>query len=92
MTIQEQVFGSLPERPAKKKPRSVPRMSPLHEAAMRLADFGLSKSRSRTKDLVSLLLSHGARSWRASQPPTHLRLQVSGPGGTPAIRLLLRPR
>jgi hypothetical protein len=93
MTIQEQVLGPHSENSGKKNPRArQPRMSPLHEAAMRLADLGLSKSRSRTRDLVSLLLSHGARAWRTSQPATDLRLHVSGPSGNPVIRLQLRAR
>ena len=53
---------------------------------MRIADIGLGRSRSRTRDLVALLLCHGARAWRSSQPKTNLRLSVSGPDDRPAVR------
>jgi len=94
MTIQEQVLDPVsPGRDIRKRRTSTrPRMNPLHEAAMRLADLGLSKSRSRTKDLVNLLLRHGARTWRASQPETDLRLRVQAPEGAPSVRLRLHAR
>lgn len=71
------------ERPARRRYR----LHPLHEAAMRIADLGFGRSRSRTRDLVALLVCHGARAWRSSQPRTGLRLSVSGPGDRPAVRL-----
>lgn len=94
MTTQEQVLDPVSQGHENRKPRTSarPRLSPLHEAAMRLADLGLSKSRSRTKDLVNLLLSHGARTWRASQPATDLRLRVRAPEGASAVRLRLHAR
>ena len=56
-----------------------PNLHPLHEAALRLADFGLTRVRSRTKtrDLVAMLLSHGARAWRLNQPPASIHLYVA---------------
>jgi len=90
MNIQEQALEPLSASdPTKRQQAARHRLSPLHEAAMRLADLGLSKSRSKTRDLVALLLSHGARSWRASQPETDLRLRVCAPHGGSAIRLRL---
>ena len=41
---------------------------PLRQAAMRLADIRRSGSRLKTKDLIGLLVSHGARAWRCSLP------------------------
>ncbi len=64
-------------------------LHPIHEAAMRLAGAGLSKSRGRTRDLVALLLSHGARAWRQSQPETQVHLHVSGQAGRLPVRLKL---
>lgn len=56
-------------------------LHPLHEAALRLADLGARQKRSRTKDLISALLSHGARAWRYSQPQTHIHLHVPHQSG-----------
>ena len=63
------------------------RLHPLHEAALRLADLGLNRSRARTKDLVALLMCHGARAWRSGQPRTSLHLKVTGVAQKSAIRL-----
>ncbi|KQT83599.1 hypothetical protein ASG48_13390 [Aurantimonas sp. Leaf443] len=63
---------------------------PLQLAAQRLADQQNGKSRLRAKDLVGLLLCHGARAWRASQPQTQIRIRVVAPGGPAALRLRLR--
>ena len=41
----------------------------------------------KAKDLVGLLLCHGARAWRASQPVAHTRLTVQAPAGHAAVRL-----
>jgi hypothetical protein len=62
----------------------------LHQAAMRLADFRKGGSLFKTRDLVSLLLSHGARSWRASQPLVSIRLKVFDPKGKMAVKLGLQ--
>lgn len=70
-------------RPARQRHR----LHPLHEAAIRIADLGRGRSRIRTRDLVALLMCHGARAWRASQPATTLHLRVSGSDDRPAIRL-----
>ncbi len=63
---------------------------PLHEAAMRLAGMGLGQSKSKTRDLVAMLLSHGARAWRGSQPAAELHLHVTTPRGGHPVRLRLR--
>lgn len=65
-------------------------MHPLQQAAMRLADVREGRSRLKAKDLVGLLLSHGARAWRASQPICHSRIKAVGPCGTTAVRLRFR--
>ena len=63
---------------------------PLHEAALKLAGMGLNRSHSKTRDLVALLLSHGARAWRGGQPRVELHLHVMTPKGHPPVRLRLR--
>jgi hypothetical protein len=65
-------------------------MQALHQAAVRIADIRRSGSRFKTKDLVSLLLCHGARTWRNTQPPATVRLHVPAPDGKMAIRMRLR--
>jgi hypothetical protein len=65
-------------------------LHPLHEAAMKLAGMGLNRSHSKTRDLVAMLLGHGARAWRASQPEVSLHLHVKTPNGAHPIRLRLR--
>ncbi|ATN34250.1 hypothetical protein G6N76_10610 [Rhizobium daejeonense] len=65
-------------------------LHPLHEAAFRLADLGLSRKRSRTKDLIGLLLCHGARAWRYSQPEANIHLHVSSQAGRFPVLLRLR--
>jgi hypothetical protein len=61
----------------------------LHQAALRLADFRKGGPLFKTRDLVSLLLSHGARSWRASQPLVSIRLKVFDPKGRMAVKIEL---
>lgn len=64
---------ALPALPLRRNPRSA--LHPLHEAAMRIAEIG-AKPRSKTKDLVSLLMTHGARAWRSTQPDVSIHLHV----------------
>ena len=52
-------------------------MQALHQAAMRLADVRGARPRFKTKDLVGLLLSHGARTWRNSLPVAGVRFRSS---------------
>lgn len=63
---------------------------PLHEAALKLAGMGLNRSHDKTKDLVAMLLSHGARAWRANQPQAELHLHVRSPRGKTPVRLRMR--
>ncbi len=60
---------------------------PLREASLRLSEFREGRSAFKARDLVGLLLSHGARAYRASQPHAVTRLKVRGVGGNSAIRL-----
>ena len=65
-------------------------LHPLHEAAMRIADLGLGRSRGRTKDLVGMLLAHGARAWRSGQPAAGIHLHVGISERRYPVRLRLR--
>ena len=86
MTVYENIantpFASGVRRPAKGVA-----LHPIHEAAMRLAGAGISKSRGRTRDLVALLLSHGARAWRQSQPSAQIHIHVRSQAGHLPLRL-----
>lgn len=62
----------------------------LHQAAVRLSDVSRGRARFKTKDLVGLLLSHGARTWRNTMPVATVRLQVVAPGGKPAVKIRLQ--
>lgn len=57
----------------------------LRTAALRLSDVR-RKPKLKTRDLVGLLLSHGARAWRCSLPPVKVKLTVTAPSGIPAVR------
>lgn len=89
MTTNENSTG-FPSPPGKAHKGTRVSLHPLHEAALRLADLGLNRSRSKTKDLVGSLLCHGARAWRYSQPMARIHLHVTIDGGSNAVRLRLR--
>lgn len=77
-------------KPAQKSRAKGVALNPLHEAAMRLAGLGLNRSKEKTRDLVSLLLSHGARAWRHSQPEANIHLHVGIRAGRAPVRIKLR--
>lgn len=91
MAVNENFPGFSLDSGSKMKPKSSA-LHPLHEAAMRLADLGLSRSRSRskTKDLIGILLCHGARAWRYSQPDAHIHLHITAPNGRAPVMMRLR--
>ncbi|WP_061936284.1 hypothetical protein [Aureimonas sp. AU22] len=62
-------------------------LHPLQQAASRISEYRDGRSRLRAKDLVGMLLCHGARAWRASQPRAETRLAVRSASGQPAVRL-----
>ena len=78
--------------PAPDKKRRAPHsaLHPLHEAAMRIAEIGINRPRSKTKDLVTLLLTHGARAWRSTQPAAQLHVHVTSPSGRYPVRIRIR--
>lgn len=65
-------------------------LHPLHEVAMRIADVGLNRSKAKTKDLVNLLLCHGARAWRNNQPEANIHLHISARYGRAPINIRIR--
>ena len=89
MAGERDVLGFINTRRREKRIHELS-VNALHQAALRLADFRKGGPFFKTRDLVSLLLSHGARSWRASQPPVFIRLKVFDPQGRAAVRMLLQ--
>jgi hypothetical protein len=67
-----------------------PSLHPLHEAAMRIADLGLNRPRAKTKDLINVLLCHGARAWRYSQPEARIHLHITSPVAQAPVLMRLR--
>lgn len=62
-------------------------LAALHQAAQRLSDLARGRQKGRTRDLVGLLLAHGARAWRLSLPRASVKLTVATPAGRRAVRL-----
>lgn len=62
-------------------------LHPLQQVSHRIGEFRDGRSKLRAKDLVGLLLCHGARAWRSSQPATVVRLKVQTPDRRPAVRI-----
>ena len=88
MAMNENVIDPPPGSGGKRNIRNG--LHPLHEAALRIADIGLTRSRSKTKDLVGMLLTHGARAWRTGQPQAGIHLHVGRTGGCHPVRMRLR--
>ncbi|MCM2293720.1 hypothetical protein NAC44_15430 [Allorhizobium sp. BGMRC 0089] len=65
-------------------------LSPLHDAAIRLADLGINRPRAKTRELMNLLLSHGARAWRYSQPPATIHLYIARQAAKVPVVIRLR--
>jgi hypothetical protein len=90
MAMNENFPDVSPDTEAKARSKTSA-LHPLHEAAMRLADIGLHRSRSRkTKDLIGVLLCHGARAWRYSQPEARIHLHITSPSGEAPVLIRLR--
>lgn len=89
MTGQQNVLG-LVDAGGQKRTAAEIGMKPLHKAAMGLSDIRRAGARFKTKDLVGLLLSHGARSWRASLPVADIRLRVFAPEGKTSVKIRLK--
>lgn len=86
MAMNENVPGVTVTVGRKASP-SRPSLHPLHEAAMRIADIGLNRSKAKTRDLVAMLLTHGARAWRSGQPRAAIHLHITAPGRGRPLRI-----
>lgn len=86
MITDKDVLGYIAPPESLRRSRE-PGVQALYQAAARLADIRRGGPKFKTRDLVGLLLSHGARTWRNSLPHADVRLRVSTPTGRPAVRL-----
>ena len=89
MVGEQDVLGFIDPRRQDRRAADVG-VQALHQAAVRLADIRRGSPRFKTKDLVGLLLSHGARTWRNTQPLATVRLRVSAPDGKSAVKIRLQ--
>ena len=62
-------------------------MHGLHQPAVGRPDFRLSGAGKKAKDLIGLLVSHGARIRRAARPRCTITLDVFTPAGYPAVEI-----
>ncbi len=90
MAVNENMPGDGKRPMARRQSRLRGNLHPLHEAAIRIADIGLSRPSAKTKDLVNLLLVHGARAWRSTHGPVSIHLYVTGAARRPVLRMRLR--
>lgn len=89
MSSQQKVFSFV--NPLRKKRTATDvRMDALHQATMRFADLRNSRTAFKTKDLVGLLLCHGARITRAGAPRARIGLNVRTPIGHSAVKIRLQ--
>ena len=86
MIGEKDVLGFVDPRREERRAADVG-MQALNQSTMRLADIRRGGPRFKTKDLVGLLLSHGARTWRNTLPVVTVRLRVFAPDGKPAVKI-----
>lgn len=86
MTIQQDIASFVDAGGQKGRAAEVG-VHTLHQAAMRFADVRRTGPRFKTKDLVGLLLCHGARAWRGSLPPVRVTVKAFTPTGKSAVKI-----
>ena len=62
-------------------------MYPEHQAAMSGQDVRITGAGRKAKDLIGLLISHGARIRRAARPRVAITLDVCTPAGLTAVEI-----
>ena len=65
-------------------------LHPMQQASRRISEFREGRSALKAKDLVGLLLCHGARAWRSNQPEAKIHLHIASRSGQSVIHLRLR--
>ncbi|MCF6321785.1 MAG: hypothetical protein L3J32_08475 [Rhizobiaceae bacterium] len=77
-------LGNKQRRIVGAKPTALPRMN---SALGRLSSSAKNRTAGKTKELISMLLSHGARATRASKPRASTAMNVYLPDGRRAVRI-----
>ncbi len=65
-------------------------LSPLQEAAQKLADYARFQGRYKARDLVGLLSSQSERATRAIEPAVKIHIYIAGAAGRAPVNLKLR--
>ena len=63
------------------------RVDPLHESAVSGTNLGPVGAGRKAKDLIGLLVGHGARLRRSARPRCRITLEVLSPTGQPAVKI-----
>jgi len=86
MSLEKPAFG--PTESAREDRRPAP-LGPdlLHPSTVRRPDFRLTGAGRKAKDLIGLLMSHGARIRRAARPRCRIELEVVTPDGSQAVEI-----
>ncbi len=86
MFAEKPVFSLVDFRREERRPALVG-MNALHQPAVGRPDFRLTGAGRKAKDLISLLISHGARIRRAARPRCLITLDVFTPAGDAAVEI-----
>ena len=86
MSVDKNILG-LVNLGREKGGSAIVRVDSLHKPPVSLADLIRPRSRGKTKNLIGLLLGHGARARRAAMPRARVRLSVFAPTGYPAVKI-----
>ncbi len=86
MFAEKPVFGLVDFRRQERRTTLVG-VHPFHEPAVGRPDFRLTGAGKKAKDLIGLLISHGARIRRAARPRCTIALDVFTPSGHPAVEI-----
>lgn len=85
--IAEKPVFSLVDFRSEERGAALVRVNPLHQAPVGPPDFRLTGAGRKAKDLISLLVSHGARIRRAARPRCVVTVDVFTPAGIPAVEI-----
>lgn len=83
----EESFLSLVDLGGEKRRSPLVGMNALHKPTIGRLDLGLGSAGRKAKDLVGLLICHGARARRATRPACRITLEVFTPAGYSAVEM-----
>jgi hypothetical protein len=83
----EKPVVNLAEFEREKRATRIPVAPSSQDTVLRSPDFRLSGAGKKAKDLIGLLIGHGARIRRAARPQCRITLQVLTPAGLQAVEM-----